>query len=710
MHIEELLNDQCQTIGHVRQDIVLHCIGKIKTRRVTKEKLFLMLELIQLNNNIITKPTEIQMVCDVHTSICKEDICVQNNANVYIDTYNSLRNGAIIEVAGNPCCDRIDSLSIYPITCKLNRCSHEPDAIQKYLLTYHNYIQVLFHGIVVNGTDTRHIDTFSISKEDQNLYEKLKNRIRNHLRVVIGVGVQTKSSDMVSTVNTTSKSQINDDASSDECTSKHLIDALLISYMKSKCLTILNAAEIQVLTELTSNKSHRASKSTDESDQSWDHFPPFQVALGQYSRMMNCGVITKNKTRSRIRAQRVHYRDLQLLEHIERIHPRVPITQEQDACERIQNDTNILPIATASLILNNNVGVYYDNLPVDGMSSRGNLTRKEYMNTRKLPQIEWIVRELQTLYMKKPFSHVLDVGGGRGDLSLLIALTFPTVNITLIDSNLSSLQQGKDRVAVLSNEQNQLLKRMKFIHDRFTADYDVCATSITEDVNKSCSIPDVDMVVALHACGQLTDLILEYIVIQNSKKSEKLDNKHEETGKTDTSEGGEDALQFLLVPCCYTKCPFDDATDNEAPVGLESVSISDNSNAIPLVRPNIDYLRNRHLLQLAEGNNPKLSNRAMELINSIRFTRFLKKLQFNTLLNRNYCTILPNNTPKLDVSNVDFTIFDSGDKNATTATICKAPCNSSSVSSSNGSSYQCIMKQFPSSYSKRNTVFIGHCC
>lgn len=61
------------------------------------------------------------------------------------------------------------------------------------------------------------------------------------------------------------------------------------------------------------------------------------------------------------------------------------------------------------------------NIPADSHnepSSRGPQTRGEYAHGKKAPQIRWILDRLRKF---PAFKHVLDVGGGRGDLALLIA-------------------------------------------------------------------------------------------------------------------------------------------------------------------------------------------------------------------------------------------------------------------------------------------------
>ena len=68
-------------------------------------------------------------------------------------------------------------------------------------------------------------------------------------------------------------------------------------------------------------------------------------------------------------------------------------------------------------------------------SSRGPLTRGEYFHGRKAPQVRWLVNRLKLWRDNQTHDvatwHVVDVGGGRGDLSLAIAEVFPDAFVTV---------------------------------------------------------------------------------------------------------------------------------------------------------------------------------------------------------------------------------------------------------------------------------------
>ncbi|CAE7479327.1 hda-6 [Symbiodinium sp. CCMP2456] len=76
-------------------------------------------------------------------------------------------------------------------------------------------------------------------------------------------------------------------------------------------------------------------------------------------------------------------------------------------------------------------------------SARGPQTRGEYFHGRKWPQVRWILRRLSALRAQgQVFRHILDVGGGRGDLAINMAAHLG-VKVTVVDMNASSLKAGQ---------------------------------------------------------------------------------------------------------------------------------------------------------------------------------------------------------------------------------------------------------------------------
>jgi hypothetical protein len=148
------------------------------------------------------------------------------------------------------------------------------------------------------------------------------------------------------------------------------------------------------------------------------------------------------------------------------------------------------------------------------MSCRGDTSRAEYIVSKKLPQVRWLIQRVREL-PKRPM-HIVDVGGGRGDLATGLALAFSGSIITVVDKNLSSLDAGRDHASKLSCGD-----RVRFCHADF-------ATFVQDpSVFLSSDLPPVDLVVGLHTCGDLSDLALTYAKAVGAA--------------------------FVVCPCCYAK-------------------------------------------------------------------------------------------------------------------------------------------------------------
>jgi 2-polyprenyl-3-methyl-5-hydroxy-6-metoxy-1,4-benzoquinol methylase len=156
------------------------------------------------------------------------------------------------------------------------------------------------------------------------------------------------------------------------------------------------------------------------------------------------------------------------------------------------------------------------NIPGESMaSSRGSLTREEYLQRKKWPQIRWL---LQRLHKLGNFKTVLDVGGGRGDLATAIAKEFPAVHVTVVDLNEPSLVAGREYARQLG-----LGDRMSFE----CADFAAYVRDYEKTSSEKRHPKGFDVVVALHACGDLSDLAMQFAhQIQSA---------------------------FVICPCCYTK-------------------------------------------------------------------------------------------------------------------------------------------------------------
>ena len=68
----------------------------------------------------------------------------------------------------------------------------------------------------------------------------------------------------------------------------------------------------------------------------------------------------------------------------------------------------------------------------------------------EVAQLQWMLERCRGLLHAMPYvQHVIDMGAGKGDLSLLLAHHFPSLHVTAVDVNHRSLQQGEASAAEL---------------------------------------------------------------------------------------------------------------------------------------------------------------------------------------------------------------------------------------------------------------------
>ena len=267
--------------------------------------------------------------------------------------------------------------------------------------------------------------------------------------------------------------------------------------------------------------------------------------------------------------------DLQLLDDMECQIELYPLHDEREAslmeggCEKGSNDLLI-------------------NIPNDGdpdlVSSRGHMTRCDYYHRRKQPQVRWMVDKLKEMCSSSTctYKHILDVGGGRGDLATAIALEFPSAHVTVIDRNAHSLQAGRVYSTKVLGQSN--MNHIQFVQ------VDFLSFMLNKDED---AMVRPDVVVALHACGDLTDAVLDYARMEQ--------------------------IQFLICPCCYNKKLIGDA-------GCMEVSFTSWWDNMWCANDD-DAARKRATLErLAESEVRSVSLRAATLINSMRLASFKQTL------------------------------------------------------------------------------------
>ena len=176
---------------------------------------------------------------------------------------------------------------------------------------------------------------------------------------------------------------------------------------------------------------------------------------------------------------------------------RETICQSDDGHRLIFGDVNVDPLL---------------NLP-DPTDER----RVKYIEERKRPQIQWMLQLIQRVVQETQVQHarrtlqLVDVGGGRGDLSMALAASFAhdqskmdssyqSAHITVIDINQTSLEAGKARAAAAGLE-----SYMSFVlcdlGDKEQIQ-DLLLLSKQEDTT-------FDLIFGLHCCGGVAEAAVE---------------------------------------------------------------------------------------------------------------------------------------------------------------------------------------------------------
>lgn len=245
---------------------------------------------------------------------------------------------------------------------------------------------------------------------------------------------------------------------------------------------------------------------------------------------------------------------------------------------------------------NNNVDAFAEmplNIPVgeEMIVGKGARTRTDYIRNKKIPQVRWMVNRIKDLYNHHHHNHhqqqkaddeyddqsfpkhILDVGGGRGDLATALARAFPTTMITVVDVNEPSLEAGKEYAQSIGcgDQINFVLADMvEYAEEQVAAANDDDEDDSSSPTNPH---PRIDLVVALHACGDLSDYAMTFASRINAA--------------------------FVVCPCCYAKRKIPDFVpawvhfcNDEAQTTL------------------------RRLCELNE--KPEVSRRSMTYINSMR--------------------------------------------------------------------------------------------
>jgi hypothetical protein len=256
---------------------------------------------------------------------------------------------------------------------------------------------------------------------------------------------------------------------------------------------------------------------------------------------------------SRARPPKIKRRFWFVLEQMEKTIPRIqPYQTDASAAmsQTLSPNLNVQALEDHLATDDNDIGEeglsVLVNVPdVLAMSNKHQITRMDYMKIKKWPQVRWLLQKLQhildhhsssivytaTNTASPPIVRILDVGGGRGDLAVAMAQSFANVHVTIVDVNETSLQAGKDFAEqvmgkVLADRQTSWYCD-DFAHFVVSSDQSFNTNNNTNN-NKDINFKtEFDVVVAWHACGDLSDYALEYATRMHAS--------------------------FIICPCCYTK-------------------------------------------------------------------------------------------------------------------------------------------------------------
>ncbi|CAE7557791.1 unnamed protein product [Symbiodinium sp. CCMP2592] len=139
---------------------------------------------------------------------------------------------------------------------------------------------------------------------------------------------------------------------------------------------------------------------------------------------------------------------------------------------------------------------------------------ERFSKRKKRPQVSVMTRlvsELGQLRSDVEIVDIVDVGGGRGDLAMAVAAAVPRAKVSVIESFAPSAQQGQHRA-----------DELKLDVDFHVSNAESLASALQAQERRP-------IVMALHACGGLTDVALEACATLR--------------------------LPFCICPCCYASQP-----------------------------------------------------------------------------------------------------------------------------------------------------------
>lgn len=205
-----------------------------------------------------------------------------------------------------------------------------------------------------------------------------------------------------------------------------------------------------------------------------------------------------------------------------------------------------------------------------GRVSAGLDARMHYAVSKKRPQVQCLIRIIRENILPRDNQVIIDVGGGRGDLGLALAVSFPRQRVIVLEPNVPSLKAGEFRAKELG------IKNIGFDSKKLN-DLKINEYHSRCETYDGSTQENPPIVVGLHCCGGLSDAILDLC--------------------------GRQKLAFCVVTCCFKSFPE-----------LRPVEVCESKE---------DY---DALARLAETNDFKdfeIQHRAMSIINNLRVQKHI---------------------------------------------------------------------------------------
>ena len=178
-----------------------------------------------------------------------------------------------------------------------------------------------------------------------------------------------------------------------------------------------------------------------------------------------------------------------------------------------------------------------------GSNIRHHTSRYEH---KKVPQMVWMEQEIREVLQshpeyKKRKLHILDIGGGKGNLATFLGQAFDNDEEDLVDIHVIDICEEAITNAQKKVEQQQQRSLQQLSSQASSSRAKTTTTAVNYQLADASSpttmknLPFIqpDVVVALHACGHLTDVALSYATSNTSEL-------------TATTRAG-----FVIVPCCF---------------------------------------------------------------------------------------------------------------------------------------------------------------